>query len=100
MGKERAGPVAVLMNTRLTSATVILTLTLALGTITDEWYSVFISVVIILALGSVAMLRLFPAFKSPASAQAFFRSATVAPGPIVNGTVVGPSLQVTPPLGR
>jgi Kef-type K+ transport system membrane component KefB len=100
MGKERAGPVAVLMNTRLTSATVILTLTLALGTITDEWYSVFISVVIILALGSVAMLRLFPAFKSPASAQAFFRSADDPPGPIVNGTVVGPSLQVTPPLGR
>ncbi|MGC2035298.1 MAG: cation:proton antiporter, partial [Thermoplasmata archaeon] len=99
MGKERAGPVAVLMNTRLTSATVILTLMLALGVITDEWYSLFISGVIILALGSVATLRLFPAFKSPASAQAFFRSADDPPGPIVSGTIVVPPLQASPPLG-
>jgi Kef-type K+ transport system membrane component KefB len=99
MGKERAGPVAVLMNTRLTSATVILTLMLALGVITDEWYSLFISGVIILALGSVATLRLFPAFKSPASAQAFFRSTDDPPGLMVNGTVVIPPLQASPPLG-
>ena len=88
MGRERAGPVAVLMNTRLTSATVILTLMLALGVLTDQWYSLFISVVVILALGSVAALRLFPAFQSPASAQALFsatpdeeRELRAIPGP-------------------
>jgi Kef-type K+ transport system membrane component KefB len=71
-GRARAGPTAVLMNTRLTSATVILTLTLTLGLITTSWYSVFISVVVILALGSVAVLRTFPGFASPASARALF----------------------------
>lgn len=75
MGRERAGPVAVLMNTRLTSATVILTLTLALGIITDQWYSLFISVVVILALGSVATLRLIPAFRSPGGPRALLSSA-------------------------
>jgi Kef-type K+ transport system membrane component KefB len=94
MGRERAGPVAVLMNTRLTSATVILTLTLALGVITDAWYSVFISVVIILALGSVATLRLFPAFRSPANAQAFFRTTPIS---TIEG--IGTPTPIAPPLG-
>ncbi|MFZ0892784.1 MAG: cation:proton antiporter [Thermoplasmata archaeon] len=89
MGPERAGPVAVLMNTRLTSATVILTLTLALGIISDQWYSLFISVVVILALGSVSALRMFPSFRSPAAAQAFLRSDP-APSPDVEGAA-GPA---------
>jgi Kef-type K+ transport system membrane component KefB len=75
MGKARAGPVAVLMNTRLTSATVILTLTLALGILSVSWYSLFVSVVVILAFGSVLTLRIFPAFRSPELAQALFTSA-------------------------
>jgi Na+:H+ antiporter len=74
MGQKLAGPVSVLMNARLTSATVILTLTLALGIISDQWYSLFISVVIILAFSSVLALRMFPAFRSPESAQALFAS--------------------------
>ena len=76
MGRERAGPVAVLMNTRLTSATVILTLTLALGILSERWYSLFISGVVILALGSVLALRLFPAFRSPENVRALFATPT------------------------
>jgi Kef-type K+ transport system membrane component KefB len=71
-GGPRAGPVTVLMNARLTSATVILTLTLALGIISVGWYSLFISVVVLLALGSAASLRAFPGFKTVASARALF----------------------------
>jgi Kef-type K+ transport system membrane component KefB len=71
-GKARAGPVTVLMNTRLTSATVILTLVLTLGLITTGWYSVFITVVVVLALGSSAAVRAFPGFQSAASARALF----------------------------
>jgi Kef-type K+ transport system membrane component KefB len=74
MGRHRAPSVAVLMNTRLTSATVILTLTLTLGLITVEWYSVFISAVVILALGSVLVLRSFPSFRTVASARSLFAS--------------------------
>jgi Kef-type K+ transport system membrane component KefB len=97
LGKERAGPVAVLMNSRLTSATVILTLTLALGVITDQWYSLFITAVIILALGSVATLRLFPAFKNTANAKAFFRSD---PGTRMDPIVIShPTLGASPPRG-
>jgi Kef-type K+ transport system membrane component KefB len=55
-------PISVLFNTRLTSATVILLLSLTLGLITEEWYSIFISVVVILALGSSIILRAFPSF--------------------------------------
>ncbi|HEV2317237.1 MAG TPA: cation:proton antiporter [Thermoplasmata archaeon] len=87
-GPQRAGPVSVLMNTRLTSATVILTLTLGLGLITPGWYSLFISAVVILALGSVAALRAFPAFRSTATARELFtgelpedRAATAYPTP-------------------
>lgn len=73
LGAVRAGPVAVLFNTRLTSATVILTLTLGLGLIDSGWYSMFIAVVVLLALGSSAALRVFPAFRSPEAARAAFR---------------------------
>jgi len=77
MGPERAGSVAILMNTRLTSATVILTLTLALGIITVEWYSLFISAVVALALGPVLALRALPSFRTVARAQALL---TATPG--------------------
>jgi Kef-type K+ transport system membrane component KefB len=84
-GANRVGPVTVLMNTRLTSATVILTLTLGLGMINDGWYSLFISAVVILALGSVIVLRSFPAFRSPQSAQNFFAPSPTE-APLVPGT--------------
>jgi Kef-type K+ transport system membrane component KefB len=72
LGPRRASPVAVLMNTRLTSATVILTLTLALGILSISWYSLFISAVVILALGSVLVLRGFPGFRSVPRARELF----------------------------
>jgi|GEM_PF-2261319 len=71
-GKKRAGPVTVLMNTRLTSATVILSLLLGLGLITTGWYSVFISVVVVLALVSSASVRAFPSFRTVATARDLF----------------------------
>jgi Kef-type K+ transport system membrane component KefB len=71
-GAERAAPITTLMNTRLTSATVILTLTLGLGLISAGWYSVLISVVVILALASSGAVRGFPGFRSVASARALF----------------------------
>ncbi|HEV2448902.1 MAG TPA: cation:proton antiporter [Thermoplasmata archaeon] len=71
-GPARTGPIVTLMNARLTSATVILTLTLALGLITAGWYSVFISVVVVLALVASAAVRSFPAFRDVASARALF----------------------------
>ncbi|MCI4356199.1 MAG: cation:proton antiporter [Thermoplasmata archaeon] len=71
-GKERAGPVTVLMNARLTSATVILTLVLGLGLISSGWYSIFISVVVVLALTSSAAVRAFPGFRSVVSARELF----------------------------
>ncbi len=77
LGPERASPVSVLMNTRLTSATVILLLTLTLGLISAQWYSLLISSVLRLALGSALTLRLFPAFGSVAAARRLFSS----PGP-------------------
>jgi hypothetical protein len=40
-----------------------------------SWYSLFVSVVVILAFGSVLTLRIFPAFRSPELAQALFTSA-------------------------
>jgi Kef-type K+ transport system membrane component KefB len=89
MGRARALPVAVLMNTRLTSATVILTLTLALGVLSVEWYSLFISAVVILALGSVLVLRTLPSFASPESARALFQTTPEeAPEPGPTGPVV------------
>ncbi|MCI4330878.1 MAG: cation:proton antiporter [Thermoplasmata archaeon] len=72
-GTRRAAPIAVLMNTRLTSATVILTLTLGLGLITVGWYTVLITTVVVLALGSSAALRGFPEFRSREAAQDAFR---------------------------
>lgn len=66
--------VAVLMNTRLTSATVILLLTLNLGFLPDAWYSMFISGVVIMALVSAGMLRTFPTFSSATEAQKRFRA--------------------------
>jgi Kef-type K+ transport system membrane component KefB len=71
-GKARAGPVTVLMNTRLTSATVILTLVLGLGLITTGWYSIFITVVVVLALVSSAAVHAFPGFRSVATARELF----------------------------
>jgi Kef-type K+ transport system membrane component KefB len=87
-GKARAGPVTVLMNTRLTSATVILTLVLGLGLITSGWYSLFISVVVVLALVSSAAVRAFPGFRSVASARELFGGSddTVPSGPPVSRT--------------
>jgi Kef-type K+ transport system membrane component KefB len=73
-GAGLGSQVAVLMNTRLTSATVILLLTLNLGLLPDSWYSMFISGVVILALGSSAVLRAFPTFASAAEAQKRFRA--------------------------
>ncbi|MGA8275558.1 MAG: cation:proton antiporter [Thermoplasmata archaeon] len=71
-GKARAAPVTVLMNTRLTSATVILTLVLGLGLISPGWYSIFITVVVVLALTSAAAVRAFPGFRSVATARELF----------------------------
>ena len=73
LGNAQAAPVATLMNTRLTSATVILLLSLSLGLITAEWYSLFISAVVVLALGSVLVLRALPSFRTTALAQELFR---------------------------
>lgn len=72
LGRRLATPVTVLMNTRLTSATVILTLTLALGILTTAWYSLFITAVVALALLSTVALRGFDVFRSPAAARAAF----------------------------
>lgn len=74
-GSRRAGPITVLMNTRLTSATVILSLVLGLGLITSGWYSIFISVVVILALVSSAAIRTFPEFRNPGAARALFEGS-------------------------
>ena len=82
-GKARAGPVTVLMNSRLTSATVILTLVLGLGLITVGWYSLFITVVVVLALVSSAAVRGFPAFRSVAAARELFgASEETSEGPV------------------
>jgi Kef-type K+ transport system membrane component KefB len=72
LGARLAAPVAVLMNARLTSATVILVLTLSLGLIDQKWYSLFVTVVFILALSSSASIRAFPGFRSIASARGLF----------------------------
>jgi CPA2 family monovalent cation:H+ antiporter-2 len=77
-GKERAGPVTVLMNARLTSATVILTLVLGLGLISSGWYSIFITVVVALALASSAAIRAFPGFRSVAAARELFGASDPA----------------------
>lgn len=90
-GVDRAMPVAVLMNARLTSATVILTLTLGLGLITVGWYSLLISVVVILALGSATALRGFPAFASPSAAREAFGS-DVAGSPAGAGAARSPAV--------
>ncbi|MCI4360245.1 MAG: cation:proton antiporter, partial [Thermoplasmata archaeon] len=74
LGPERAAPVSVLFNTRLTSATVILTLTVGLGILPVGWYSVFVATVVLLALGSAAALRGFSAFQSVDAARALFWS--------------------------
>jgi len=69
------------MNTRLTSATVILTLMLGLGLITDGWYSIYISVVVVLALTFSAALRAFLAFRNPGAARALFGADELEVGP-------------------
>ncbi|MFI5415327.1 MAG: cation:proton antiporter [Candidatus Lutacidiplasmatales archaeon] len=97
MGTARAGPVAVLMNTRLTSATVILTLTLALGIVSESWYSLFVSEVVILAFGSVLALRLFPAFRSPELARALFASTPEEAGATLEGGILDPVRSRAPP---
>jgi hypothetical protein len=71
-GRARAGPLTVLMNTRLTSATVIRTLLLGLRLITTGWYSIFTSGVVVLALVSSAGVRAFPGFRSVASPRESF----------------------------
>ncbi|HEV2520252.1 MAG TPA: cation:proton antiporter [Thermoplasmata archaeon] len=76
-GSRRALPVSVLMNTRLTSASVILLLTVTLGLITVAWYSLMISAVAVLALASSAALRTFPSFSSPRAARALLGSTPV-----------------------
>jgi Kef-type K+ transport system membrane component KefB len=83
MADSVAAPVAVLMNARLTSATVILLLTLTLGILPQSWYSLFISAVVILALGSSLLLLAFPVFRSEESARLAFAGFTGArrPGP-------------------
>ncbi|MCI4317257.1 MAG: cation:proton antiporter [Thermoplasmata archaeon] len=80
MGSRLAGPVAVLMNARLTSATVILVLTLTLGLIDTRWYSLFIAVVALLALSSSASLRAFPSFRTIATARALFGGGPAGAG--------------------
>ena len=93
-GERLAGPVTVLMNTRLTSATVILTLTVGLGLLPVSWYSLFIAVVVALALSSAASLRLFTAFQSAANARALFGEEGAPGGPAalpVPATVAGGS---------
>jgi Na+:H+ antiporter len=80
-GKARAGPVTVLMNTRLTSATVILTLLLGLGLIDAGWYSIFITVVVVLALTSSAAVRAFPGFRSVAAARELFGASDLVAEP-------------------
>lgn len=95
-GSERAGPVTVLMNTRLTSATVILTLVLGLGLITAGWYSIFITVVVVLALASSAAVRAFPGFRSVAAARELFGASDEpepAGLPVARDSLPGP-LQV------
>ncbi|HEV2166190.1 MAG TPA: cation:proton antiporter [Thermoplasmata archaeon] len=82
VGAKRAAPVSVLMNTRLTSATVILLLTVTLGLITVAWYSLMISAVVILALASSAALRAFPSFSSPESARELIGSAPIGESPV------------------
>jgi Kef-type K+ transport system membrane component KefB len=72
VGARRAPSLSVLMNARLTSATVILLLTLTLGIISSEWYSVLIAAVVILALGSSVALSAFSEFKNRESAVSFF----------------------------
>jgi Kef-type K+ transport system membrane component KefB len=78
LGPARAAPVATLMNTRLTSATVILLLSLTLGLITTAWYSLFISAVVVLSLGSVLVLRALPSFRSTAAARELFQGGEFA----------------------
>ncbi|MCI4347492.1 MAG: cation:proton antiporter [Thermoplasmata archaeon] len=98
-GNSRAGPVTVLMNARLTSATVILTLTLGLGILPVGWYSLFISVVVLLAIGSAASLRAFPGFKTVASARALFAGGDLRDGvgPVRLPTVVSTESRGAPP---
>jgi Kef-type K+ transport system membrane component KefB len=88
----RAAPVSVLLNTRLTSATVILLLTSTLGLIPTSWYSLLISGIVILALSSAGALRLFPAFRTAKSArEAFYSEDLEVPdsGPRLPAPAVG-----------
>src|ERR1700686_123643 len=72
LSQQLAAPGAVLMNARLTSATVILVLTLTLGLIDQKWDSLFVTAVFILAMASSASLRAFPGFRSSRAAHALF----------------------------
>jgi Kef-type K+ transport system membrane component KefB len=97
LGAARAAPVSVLLNARLTSATVILLLTSTLGLISTAWYSLLISGVVVLALGSAGALRIFPAFRTVDSArEALYSEDLEAPGsgrrlpaPAVGAATVG-----------
>lgn len=97
MGAARAAPVAVLMNTRLTSATVILTLTLSLGLLTVGWYSLFLTAVVLLALVSAGSLRFFSAFRSVESARAHFASPGPDGTPRRNDSPGGLPVEAAPP---
>lgn len=92
VGGRPAAPMSVLMNARLTSATVILLLTLGIGLISVSWYSLMIAAVVALALASSAALRSFPAFSSPAAARALIGSPTLSDSPvgIGNDGISGP----------
>lgn len=85
VGVRCAAPVSVLMNTRLTSATVILLLAVTLGLISLAWYSLMISAVLVLALFSAGALRAFPSFSSPSAARALIGAAPVHDGSVRTG---------------
>lgn len=79
-GPDRAPSVVTLMNARLTSATVILVLALSLGLIAELWYSLLITSVVILALGSAIVLRALPAYRSAEAAREKLGSLDEFPG--------------------
>lgn len=80
-GARAAAPTSVLMNARLTSATVILLLAVTLGLVSDPWYSLMIAAVVVLALGSSAILRSFPSFSSERPARQLFTGSSFRPSP-------------------
>jgi Kef-type K+ transport system membrane component KefB len=95
-GPQHARPVVVLMNTRLTSATVILLLAVTYGLISEGWYSLFISSVVILALGSSLALKTFPAFAHAGKARQVFAEAAPFVGSPAHLPGPNPALATAP----